>query len=345
MAINKHKKSKGFAIIFVLAFIAMIITITGDILYQTQVVAKHTMSAQNEIEAQGTALTGLTIGKTFIKFHLLTQSEAAKKFPFELPKTLYSALNDIPIGKNLLSGNKDIEKIIDENLLTALKKVSGHFILNVGSENCKLNINLLQPGPYSISTNQALRNLFSTPDAVELLALYHINGNDLVQNMLEYFRLNNRPLVSVEELRKIDGFQYDDIYNTYSPYFTVWPSLSETKTPTLNINCAPIELLAGILRPNPQEAINPVLWQKFNDYREKNQFKNAAAITQWFNNNAKTWMTDDVKNMLSRYFVYNDTIYRIESTGVVNFMPKTLVVIIKVDEKSNFSTLYNQWSR
>ncbi len=338
------KNSKGFAVIFVLVFIATIITILADILYQTQIVAKHTMSEENVIKAQGTAKSGLSFAQTLIKFHAITQSKDAAKFPFELPAALYSSLNNIPISGKMLSSNPLFKNIIDQNVIAALNKVPGEFIINITSENCKLDLNLLQPGPYSISTNSALRNMFSTPDAQTLLQIYNLNDERLVQNLLDYMRTINRPLISLEEIRAVDGFQYDNIYNIYAPYFTVWPTLNDADKAPLNPNCAPIELLASILRPNQSEAINPVLWKEFYDYRDKNTFKSAADLNQWFNENAKTWINDSIKSTLSRYFGYKENIFRIEVTGVVNKTKQKLIAIVQVDDNGNITTLSNQWS-
>lgn len=340
----KKKKSQGFAVIFVLVFIATIITILADILYQTQVVAKHTMSEENQIKAQGTALTGLSFAKLLIKFHALTQSKEAEKFPFNLPSSLYTSLNNIPIGKNFVASNPLLKQFLDPTIIAALQKIPGEFILNITSENCKLDLNLLQPGPFSISTNMALRNLFTTPNSQSLLEIYNLNAESLVQNLLEYIRTVNRPFVTLDEIRMVEGFQYDDIYNIYAPYLTIWPTLNGADKAPLNPNCAPIELLASILRPNPNDVINPVLWQKFHEYRKDNTFKNAADFNKWFEANAKTWLNNDVKSAISRYFGYKEDIFKIEITAIVSKIKQKLVVVLRLDDNGKIETLYNQWS-
>jgi len=338
------KKSSGFAVIFVLVFIATLITIVADILYQTQIVAKNTISEENRMQAQATALTGLSISKMLIKFHSMAQSSDAKNLPMSLPSSLYDSLNNMPIGGEIFKTNPLLAKFLDESVADALKKVPGYFIINITSENCKLDLNLLQPGPYSLATNLALRNMFSTPDSQALLQIYNLNEETMIKNLLDYIRLINRPLATLDEIRMVDGFQYDDIYNVYAPYFTVWPTLDQAKDPPLNPNCAPIELLASILRPNRLEAINPVLWQKFSDYREDNTFKSAADYNKWFDTNAQTWVNDDIKSMLSRFFGYKENLFRIEVTGIVNKVKQKITVIARVDDEGKLETSYNQWS-
>lgn len=343
----KVKKNSGFAVIFVLAFIATIVVILADVLYQTQLVAKNTMETQNQIQARATALTGVSIARTLIKFHTMVTAKGMSALPLNLPKSMYAGLNNIKIGRTTLAANKALTDLIPAEVLKTLGQIPGYFVLNVSIENCKFNLNLLRPG-FSAYADAALLNLFSTPDAREVFQIYHVDPNTLIQNMKEYVNTIKRPLLSVEDIRMVDGFQYDDIYNMYSPYFTVWPNSAAdlTKTPPLNINCAPIELLAGLFRSTPNDSINPVVWQSFSDVRgdDDAKFKSFPDLSEWTDNNKIWFTTGNLKEMMERLVGFQNTVYRIESKGVIDDTEQTLTVIMHVDENGKSVIDYNQWS-
>lgn len=344
---TKSKKNSGFAIVLVLSFIATILTIVGDVVYQTQLVAKNTLETQNQIQARATALTGVSIAKTLIKFHTMLSAKNISALPLNLPKNMYASLNNVKIGSATLAKNKAFVDVIPDEVLQTLQQIPGYFMINVSIENCKFNLNLLRPG-FSAYADSALLNLFSTPDARDVFMIYHIDPNILVQNLKEYVNTIKRPLLSVQDIRQVDGFQYDDIYNMYAPYFTVWPSSAEdlTKTPPLNINCAPIELLAGLFRPNPNDEINPVVWQSFASVRgdDDAKFKSFPDLSEWTKQNAIWFNTGKLKEMMERMVGFQNTVYRIESKGVINQTEQNITVIMHVDGNGKGIVDYNQWS-
>lgn len=343
----KSKKNQGFTIVFVLAFIATIMVILGDVIYQTQLVAKNTMEAQDQIQARGTALSGVSIAKTLIKFHTMLTAKNLSSLPINLPKSMYSSLNDIKIGHATLANNKTLIDLLPKDVLKTLNQIPGYFVIKVGIENCKFNLNLLRPG-FSAYAESALVNLFSTVDAREVFQIYHVDPNTLVQNLKQYVNDVKRPLLSVQDIRMVEGFQYDDIYNLYEPYFTVWPSSADdlTKTPPLNINCAPIELLAGLFRPSPDESINPVVWKSFDDVRgdDDSKFKSFPDLNEWTDKNKVWFNTGNLKEMMERLVGFQNTVYRIESKGVINQTEQTLTVVMHIDGNGKTIIDYNQWS-
>lgn len=378
----KNKKN-GFAIIFVLAFIALILTVIGDILYQTQIVAKNTMQGQNQIDAESTSLTGIGFGKLLINFNIVLQN-LKKQMPklsnslIGLPSEFYTILNGMPVGANTIE--MTVKDLIEPEILDALKPVKGEFTLNVRSENSKFNLNLLNDIRFLDAAETALTNLFSTPYAKKILDLYGFNNpSDSVSNLIAYIngderglRLNyvnpggmtfpppkHGPLTTVDELRRIPGFNYDDIYNMYAPYFTVWPTypqLSKSNEFKFNINNMPIELLASLLTPPNQDlSILEKNWHDFDKFRKDSPFSQIADVKNKIHSELKQQASQALNKILDNIVDFEDKVYSIESVGIYNKTTKKLFVVIEranslnpdseFQEQSskNFHTLFNQW--
>ncbi|WP_186645939.1 type II secretion system minor pseudopilin [Fluviispira vulneris] len=347
------KKQKGFALIFILVFIAMILGVIADIVYQTQVSVKSTIEQRNELDAQTTALTGIE----FAKFLLGLNALAAKYQDnpvLPIPKDMYSLLNGQPLGSNSfdsvdkLSG-VNLSNSISPEIREALKVVKGYFVLNISSENAKLNVNSLQGRNYS-ETQKALLRIFSTQDSEKFLETLGYTPQQLVDNMSVYIKLSvtdgylqsatqnaystiapkyqpkHAALESLEELRRIPGFHLDDIYNMFSPYFTIWPLTGDLNN--LNINSAPTELIASVLTPERMD-INDVDWDKFDNYRASNSFKKSG-IKEWFQTNISAFKENkDSESITDKLFGTSDNIFKVESRGVVNDIERTLVVVFQ----------------
>lgn len=355
LQVAMSKREQGFALIFVLVFVAMIVGVVGDLVYQTQVAARATIEQENEMEAEVTAHTGVEFAKL-----LLTLNSIAADYKdnpaFPLPRNLYEILNGQPIGAN---GFDEIQKLtklplgsaIDPHIIQALSVVKGYFVIKISSENMKFNVNLLQ-STYSAVAQKALLRIFSTPDAKKFLELYNYTPQELVDNLNSYVRISTSDegilqtqvayerigakysakqaaLESLEELRRVPGFHLDDIYNMFTPYLTIWP-LSAPKN-GLNINSAPAELVSALMTPAGEELIVQD-WDKFDDFRQKGTFAKNN-IGSWFQSNLTNYTgntdSDDIRKNI---FGSSDTVYRVESRGVVNGVEKTLTLILQPND-------------
>ncbi len=346
------KKQKGFALIFVLVFVAMIMGVIGDIVYQTQVGARSSIEEKNSLDAQSAALTGVEFAKLMLSLSVLAQKYQGNPL-IPIPKNMYNLLNGQPIGSSGLKkleelSGANISKAIAPSIQEALKVVPGYFVLNISSENTKFNLNMLQSN-FSGESQKALLRIFSSPDSQKFIETMGYTPQQLVDNLTSYIKISttngflqnatqgdyaqigakynpkNAALESLEELRRIPTFNVDDIYNMYSPYFTIWPVVA--KAGTLNINSAPVELIAALLTPNGQEIIDQD-WDKFEDYREKSTFK--ENISDWFSKNLSGYKENpDSVNIVKKFFGNSDNIFKVESRGVVNGIEKTLVVVFQ----------------
>ncbi len=356
---QKSRSSGGFALIFVIVFIGIIMAIVADVVYQTQIMAKNTLIQQDEILATTATRTGVEFAKFLLILNKLSSSSQNSSL-LPIPKNLYSVLNGQPIGADTLKNVQnltgvDFNKVIAPEILNGLKAMKGYFVLNISSENTKLNLNLLQ-STYSNTTNKALLRIFSSPDTEKLLALYDYNPQQIVDNLTSYIKISttnaaldsrvapdyNRlqlkykpkhaALESLEELRRIPGFEVDDIYNMFSPYFTIWPISGPQNS--LNINSASTELISSMMTPASVEAEKEG-WDKFDDYRLKNTFAQNN-IGSWFQANLQRFSTDpDADEIRKNIFGVKDSIFRVECRGVFNEMEKHFVFIIQQNAKNN----------
>ena len=353
MALKFMKKQKGFALIFVMVFVAMIMSIVSDVVYQTQITAKNSMIQQDQLYAKIAARTGLEFAKFLLVLNKLAVPYQNNPM-FPLPKNLFGLLNGQPIGADSfdqiaqLTG-VDFSKILDPELLKALKAMKGNFVLKITSENTKLNLNLLQ-STYSNMTSKAILRMLSAPDMEKFLALYDYTPQQLADNLTAYIKISvtdgalegrsesdyNRlglkykpkhaAIESLEELRRIPGFEVDDIYNVLSPYFTIWPINGPQNS--LNINSAPTELIASLISPLGQEPDDKD-WDKFDDYRVRNTFAQNN-IGSWFTENLNSYKDDkDADDIRKNIFGITDTIFKIQCRGVYNGVEKTAVIVIQ----------------
>jgi type II secretory pathway component PulK len=354
MAIKKlTTKQQGFALIFVLVFIAMIMGIVGDIVYQTQLTAKNTIVQEDQVFAKTAARTGIEFAKLLLTLNKLAANYQNNPL-LPIPKNLYSVLNGQPIGAESFQQIEGLtginfSELISPELLNGLKAMKGYFVLNITSENAKFNLNLLQ-STYSNTAQKALLRIFSSPDSGKFLELYNYTPQQLADNLTDYIKISvtdgaldlrvmsdfNRlglkylpkhaALESLEELRRIPGFEIDDIYNMFAPYFTIWPISGPQNS--LNINAAPTELIATLITPQSEEGQSQG-WDKFDDYRLKNTFA-ANNIGSWFQSNLQSFASDkDADEIRKNIFGTTDSIFKIECRGVVGDLEKKIIFIVQ----------------
>lgn len=356
MAIKLNKKQNGFALIFVLVFIAMIMGVVGDVVYQTQVSARGTAEERSILDAQTSAITGVEFAKLLINLNSLSEKYQGNPL-IPIPKKMYSLMNGQPIGSSALKkleefSGADILNKVDPHIQKALDVVPGYFVLNISSENSKFNLNTLQANN-SADAQKALLRLFSSPDSLKFIESLGYTPQQLVDNLTSYIKIlpttpysqndydkieakykpKNAALESLEEIRRIPGFHLDDIFNMYSPYFTIWP-ISGIQG-TININSAPIELIATLLTPDAQEIVDQN-WDQLEEDLDRAPIQQKA--NEWFSNNLNGFKNDHVSEKIANFFGNNDNIFKVESRGVANGVEKTLVIVFQLNDSNKNDT-------
>jgi type II secretory pathway component PulK len=265
-------------------------------------------------------------------------------------KPIVNMLDGIPfnpqkLGAEDILGKMDLSASLDEKLLEALNAVPGSFNLRVSNESAKLNLNLLE-GSEKKTTFIALKRLFSLPREAKFLTEKGFPPERLAANVQDYIdkdntdevdrsdeetqytalKFNHKPknarLESLEELRRIPGFHDDEIYTLFSRYFTVWPL--EPKEKSLNVNIAPIELLAAFFTKDGNE-VDDEFMDKIEDLRHSGtDILEERELPEKFKP-----QDDDSKNILSRLLGIQSRVYKVEATGVSSGLERRIITVFE----------------
>ncbi|NBX16512.1 MAG: hypothetical protein EBR09_04015 [Proteobacteria bacterium] len=269
-------------------------------------------------------------------------------------KSLSELLNGFPIGAQGLDEIKDLSKInisasMDEGLLNALKAVQGYFVINVANESSKMNLNLFSYQPALDVAFEALLRVFSTPRESMWLEQKGYPPKRLAANIRDYIdrdkidsgdsgdeasqygdgpgrvpgRPKNAALESLEELRKIPGFHDDEIFNVFSPYFTIWP-LAPKDSKLLDSNFAKIELLSALVTP-PGREIEDTIVDRLEDKRAEGfSISKPQDLDDLISSSDR--MTKEIR---SRFLGWKTNLYRINVRGVSGKVERTYQLIVE----------------
>ncbi len=269
-------------------------------------------------------------------------------------KNLSELLNGFPIGSQGLEEIKDLSKIninasLDEGLLKALQNIQGYFVVDVSNESSKFNLNLFTYQPANDVAFEALLRIFSTTresrwleqkgfppkrlaaNVKDFIDRDKIDSADAGDEMSQYGdgpgrvpgRPKNAALESLEELRKIPGFNDDEIYNVFVPYFTIWP-LAPKDSKLMDVNIAKVELLSALVTAPGRDTEDTIV-DKIEDKRSeglvisKPQELDDLIISQ-------DRMTKEIR---SRLLGWKTNLYRINVRGVSGKVERTYQMIVE----------------
>ena len=358
---NTNGNSQGFALIFVLVFIALLTSFLVSLVLQIQLQGQKALDDSAAAKAGATAMTGLEFAKILLELDSLASTYQAQASSLPFPGKLYTLLNNQPFGKGglealvSLMGDKSTE-ILDPDVIQTMENIDGYFILNVSSESDKFNLNLLR-GPYFSTAVEGLRRMFSSPEAEALLDLYQLTPEELLSQLVVYikgsaslpgastargydllevsYEPKDGPLASLEELHRIPGFHIDEIYETFVPYFTVWPADGGT----INLNSAPSELVATLLTP-PGMPLDNQQWDAL-DYSRKDKKFNSNTISNLLTGNNLISSQDSIAQAMRRnLFGAEDKVFRIEIKSYVEPIQTKLVVIVEKKANGSFEEIW-----
>jgi hypothetical protein len=142
----------------------------------------------------------------------------------------------------------------------------------------------------------------------------------------------------LQELRRVPGFNYDDIYNVYKNYFTVWP-MDAPSSQAITLKDASVPLVSAMLTPL-NTTLNTELWRNIQDdpYLE-------GKLEDWFKEKSATLLDDsDSNNIVKKFMKEGDgnirrVIIRGEKTGV----KKTVQYIFEINSKGEMTPLHYIW--
>lgn len=277
-------------------------------------------------------------------------------------RSIAQILNDFPIGSQGFESIEsfsqlNLSKLADEKLIAALSAVPGYFVVNVSDESLKLNLNFLADRSLSKHMKNALVRLFSTTKEKEFLQVFGLDPERLASNMLDYIDSDNKdsaessdesgpylqakfshlpkngPLESLEELRRIPGFHIDEVYDVFTPYFTVWPMQADQQQ--WNIDKAPNELVAALTTP-PENEVNDPLMDRLEDrlangdtfgksknpVRDFKQFLSEGGITDKTTEEILRWVAG-----------FESKVYKITVRGVSNQVERVYELVAVYEEE------------
>ncbi|MFZ9519329.1 MAG: general secretion pathway protein GspK [Silvanigrellaceae bacterium] len=269
-------------------------------------------------------------------------------------KNLSELLNGYPIGAQGLDEIKDLSKInisssLDEGLLAALQNIQGYFVIDVANESTKFNLNLFSYQPATDVAFEALIRMFSTARESRWLEEKGFSPKRLAANVKDYIdrdkidsadagdelsqygdgpgRVSGRPknasLESLEELRKIPGFNDDEIYNVFLPYLTIWP-VAPKDSKLMDVNFAKIELLSALVTP-PGRELEDTIVDKIEDRRaEGSSISKPQELDDLIPTQDR--MTKEIR---SRILGWKTQLYRINVRGVSGKVERTYQLIVE----------------
>lgn len=277
-------------------------------------------------------------------------------------RSIAQILNDFPIGSQGFESIEsfaqlNLSKLADEKLIAALSSVPGYFVVNVSDESLKLNLNFLADRSLSDHMKNALIRIFSTTREKDFLQNFGLEPERLASNMLDYIDSDNKdsiqssdesgpylqakfshlpkngPLESLEELRRIPGFHIDEVYDVFSPYFTVWPMQADQQQ--WNIDKAPNELVAA-LTTLPESEVNDPLMDRLEDrLANGDTFGNSKNPVRDFKQFlSEGGITDKTTEEILRWVAgFESKVYKITVRGVSNQVERMYELVAVYEEE------------
>lgn len=374
-----QRGERGFALIFVLALVAVIVAVLSEIIFESGIVAQSIAADRDRVNAEMAALTGAEFATLLVTIEAGIDAEVTKLTGAGAPggmgemirqevdkrkaemkaalggKELFQMLDGLPIGNDGLDAIGDLAKInvnalLDEQLVNAVKSIPGQFVLTTTVENSKLNLNLLN-GENRAAMEDALERLFSgeregkwleekgwTPQRLmtnlsDYVDKQNTDRMDNSEESVQYEKLKfthgpkNGPFESMDEIRRVPGFHDDEIYSVFSKYFTVWPMKGEEKS--TDINQAPVELLSALLTPQGQERQDAGLDQLEDMRSEAKGFSQQQQVSEFLDRNFRVNTDEKSRRIASRVLGFKSTTYRVEIEGRAGGSRRTLLLVLQ----------------
>lgn len=357
------RRDEGLALIMVMSLIVVVLSVMGEIIFQSEVTSRAAVGERDKVRAEISALTGAQFATM-----LVLLDSAIGALPPEIKTMVSAQLGDMRIGK-LLDGiplgaesfdpespigaqTKDLFSAFDEGLVNALKSIPGYFVLTTTDESGKLNVNLLAQPQYKDTMKEQLTRLFSGERETKFLEEKNLSPQRLVANLVDYVDKNttdeiqggdesaeytsskfehgpkNGPFESLEELRRVPGFSDDEVYGIFTPYLTVWPMAPEEKS--LNINIAPIEMLAALSASGRE--LNDETFDKIEDDRFENK---TVTDTRSVNEFIDTHLGATTSAGIKRLATIESNVFKIEVRGVSNGVERVYVMVLDRSKNKN----------
>ena len=358
-----NNKQEGFAIVFILIVIALIITILGETLDSIKVESKASSISKSLIASEIALDSGLGFFEFLYKLNKkVKNSKSYKDLESILPGNLYDDIQGIPIGKLNDFSSLQVSKAFDlikGEAIDMIQSLDGYFVINsISYESQKINLNALRNERDTNLQDEVLLRVFASRLSDSLLSIYSFTPQDLKDNIFSYitersfqnqsaykkigatYTLKQGALQTLDELRRAPGINYDDIYNVFKNYFTVWP-MDASSNDTLALNGASSELVASLLTPL-NTTLNGELWKNYQD----TPYDGSDKPYDWFKNKGfeSLFVDQSSEKIVRRLMRKGDSnVLRVEMSGKYRSTEIKVSYIFLIDDKGGVTPLHYIW--
>lgn len=291
--------SRGFVLVLVLVVTALL---TGLVTVFINEVYLETGSSRNSIDAaQGSLFAegGITGAQQLLTMTLNSQS--------------YSTLSD-HWAKPL---------VFDEE--------QGQLRISIEEENSKLNLNAIafpngtNNDPYRDIALRLFKQLKLPLDPLDAIADWIDEEEtpkpggaeaDWYLSRKQPYRPRNKPLATVEELKRIKGIA--DLFDRIRPFITVYGDQPGAAVAPININTASRELLLAL-----DERMTETLAERIIEHRATTPFKHPAELGQ------VPGMQQIATALLTRIST-KGSVYRVRAEALVNGTTRTIEAVVRI---------------
>ena len=357
--VKKYSHSeKGFAILFVLFVLMVLAAICVEILSQVELESSLIKHEKDLISAELSAESGVMFGRFVVDLNLSIRED--QSIPTQAAPYVYSfykALSgQIPFGKEAMpiisqTLKVDIKQILDSESLALFNAVPGSFIVFMESEDGKFNLNALRVlGEAKPLIQVAFQNILTHGLGQRLLESHGYEATKMRQDLEFYisfptpsggsfsdfesigakYKEKKAALLTLEELRRVPGFHIDEIYDVFSPYFTVWPLpvAGSSSLAILNINTISPELLAAIFNA-PEDFSRAMKDVEKNRPFQSADYQSQLDQGQFLQRNMPLISNPQNESIFKNLFSFKDKTFKISARGSFENTEKKMESIIQ----------------
>ncbi len=223
--------------------------------------------------------------------------------------------------------------------------IQGRIVVNITEENSKLNLNAIvfpngsnNQDYYDIG-QRLLQHLKLPLDPLDAIADWidedstpHPGGAeaDWYQNQPYPALPRNRPIVTIEELKRIKGVA--EIYNKIFPYVTVYgEGRGSVVAAPININTAPKLLLMAL-----DDSMTESLADRIISYRIDTPFEHPAEL-------ARVPGMEQISTRLQTRISVKGTVYRIRSEGIVGGTVRAVEAVVRISGNTSYIIYWREY--
>ncbi len=384
---RKMAGKRGIAMVIAIMIISVMMLFTTDLIISSQVNIALASSQRDNIKAEYMAKSGMNAAELLLSADFAydlfnVQASQGKGALTDGLGDWWGLMNGLPIGGETLDMVKSFQEgfelnaVMDSGVIDQLRLFDGSFTLDVSDESQKININDCSQGRCS-EVLEMLKALFACPAEKAFLEQKKVTGAELAYRIKDWvdlksdaseesgyndedepytkrepkLRVKNAPFDTIDELRLIEGWD-EEIHAVFAPYLTIFPVQQKSSDKHLiNINTASRAMLQCLFpeaKGDCAEKSAVLLKKRDGDKgalggdgkKIPDVLRDTLCYTGEGGNAGEA-------NNRANWFSQQSSVYRIESSGIVNGSEKKVVAVVervmpdpKKNEKASLKLLY-----